>query len=102
MLFELVKKRADAILVVPETLDEFMPVLTAVPLQFLAYHIAVLKGTDVDQPRNLAKSNRKSLNLPLLIKMMRRENGRVEGLSDYLSGGHIPGNAFYAFSRETG
>ena len=49
-------KRADAILVVPETLDEFMPVLTTVPLQLLAYHIAVLKGTDVDQPRNLAKS----------------------------------------------
>jgi glucosamine--fructose-6-phosphate aminotransferase (isomerizing) len=50
------EKRADAVLVVPETLDEFMPVLTAVPLQLLAYHIAVLKGTDVDQPRNLAKS----------------------------------------------
>ena len=50
------EKRADAVLVVPETLDEFMPVLTAIPLQLLAYHIAVLKGTDVDQPRNLAKS----------------------------------------------
>ncbi|MBN2426719.1 MAG: glutamine--fructose-6-phosphate transaminase (isomerizing) [Deltaproteobacteria bacterium] len=49
-------KRADAVLVVPETLDEFMPILTVVPLQLLAYHIAVLKGTDVDQPRNLAKS----------------------------------------------
>jgi len=49
-------KRADAVLVVPETFDEFMPVLTAIPLQLLAYHIAVLKGTDVDQPRNLAKS----------------------------------------------
>ena len=33
-----------------------MPVLTSIPLQLLAYHIAVLKGTDVDQPRNLAKS----------------------------------------------
>jgi glucosamine--fructose-6-phosphate aminotransferase (isomerizing) len=33
-----------------------MPVLTVIPLQLLAYHIAVLKGTDVDQPRNLAKS----------------------------------------------
>jgi glutamine---fructose-6-phosphate transaminase (isomerizing) len=33
-----------------------MPVLTTVPLQLLAYHIAVYRGTDVDQPRNLAKS----------------------------------------------
>jgi glucosamine--fructose-6-phosphate aminotransferase (isomerizing) len=32
------------------------PILFAVPLQLLAYHIAVLRGTDVDQPRNLAKS----------------------------------------------
>ncbi len=40
----------------PAICDELMPVLTAVPLQLLAYHIAVLKGTDVDQPRNLAKS----------------------------------------------
>jgi len=53
---EELEKRADAILIVPETFDEFMPVLTAIPLQLLAYHIAVLKGTDVDQPRNLAKS----------------------------------------------
>jgi hypothetical protein len=40
----------------PPHLDDLMPVLTAIPLQLLAYHIAVLKGTDVDQPRNLAKS----------------------------------------------
>ncbi len=53
---EELEKRADAVLVVPDTLDEFMPVLTTIPLQLLAYHIAVLKGTDVDQPRNLAKS----------------------------------------------
>jgi glucosamine--fructose-6-phosphate aminotransferase (isomerizing) len=33
-----------------------MPVLTTIPLQLLAYHIAVYRGTDVDQPRNLAKS----------------------------------------------
>jgi glucosamine--fructose-6-phosphate aminotransferase (isomerizing) len=33
-----------------------MPILMAVPLQLLAYHIAVLRGADVDQPRNLAKS----------------------------------------------
>jgi len=48
--------KADVILVLPQIADELMPVLTAIPLQLLAYHIAVLKGTDVDQPRNLAKS----------------------------------------------
>ena len=40
----------------PAINDDLMPILTAIPLQLLAYHIAVLKGTDVDQPRNLAKS----------------------------------------------
>ncbi|MBN1142754.1 MAG: glutamine--fructose-6-phosphate transaminase (isomerizing) [Deltaproteobacteria bacterium] len=49
-------KKAEALLVVPETHDDFLPALTVIPLQLLAYHIAVLKGTDVDQPRNLAKS----------------------------------------------
>jgi glucosamine--fructose-6-phosphate aminotransferase (isomerizing) len=40
-----------------EDLGEFLTaILTVVPLQLLAYHIATLKGTDVDQPRNLAKS----------------------------------------------
>jgi glucosamine--fructose-6-phosphate aminotransferase (isomerizing) len=48
--------KADAVLVIPRLADDLMPVLTSVPLQLLAYHIAVLKGTDVDQPRNLAKS----------------------------------------------
>ncbi|HXV21333.1 MAG TPA: glutamine--fructose-6-phosphate transaminase (isomerizing) [Desulfuromonadales bacterium] len=48
--------KADVVLTLPSIVDELMPVLTAVPLQLLAYHIAVLKGTDVDQPRNLAKS----------------------------------------------
>jgi glucosamine--fructose-6-phosphate aminotransferase (isomerizing) len=47
---------ADHIFTVPRTLDLFTPVLTAVPLQLLAYHIAVLRGCDVDRPRNLAKS----------------------------------------------
>lgn len=41
---------------VPDTPEMFTPVLTALPLQLLAYHVAVLKGRDVDQPRNLAKS----------------------------------------------
>ncbi len=48
--------KVDAIIRVPETSDDLMPVLTSVPMQLLAYHIAVFKGTDVDQPRNLAKS----------------------------------------------
>ncbi|HAD03500.1 MAG TPA: glutamine--fructose-6-phosphate aminotransferase, partial [Desulfuromonas sp.] len=48
--------KSDAVLTVATCADELMPVLTAIPLQLLAYHIAVLKGTDVDQPRNLAKS----------------------------------------------
>ncbi len=50
------EEKADAVLVVPEAHDDFLPVLTVIPLQLLSYHIAVLKGTDVDQPRNLAKS----------------------------------------------
>jgi glucosamine--fructose-6-phosphate aminotransferase (isomerizing) len=41
---------------VPQTLPFLLPVLTTVPLQLLAYHIAVQRGCDVDQPRNLAKS----------------------------------------------
>ena len=48
--------KADLVLVVPSVPDELMPVITSIPLQLLAYHIAVIKGTDVDQPRNLAKS----------------------------------------------
>jgi glucosamine--fructose-6-phosphate aminotransferase (isomerizing) len=41
---------------VPETLDLLTPVLTVLPLQLLAYYIAVRRGCNVDQPRNLAKS----------------------------------------------
>jgi len=48
--------KAETVLVVPQTIDDLMPVLTTIPLQLLSYHIAVFKGTDVDQPRNLAKS----------------------------------------------
>jgi glutamine---fructose-6-phosphate transaminase (isomerizing) len=47
---------ADDILYVPETDELLSPLLTVLPLQYLAYYVAVLKGTDVDQPRNLAKS----------------------------------------------
>ncbi len=48
--------RADDVLFVPDLGEFLTPLLCAIPLQLLAYHIAVLKGTDVDQPRNLAKS----------------------------------------------
>ncbi len=50
------KGRIDAEIRIPETLDLLMPVLASVPLQLLAYYIAVKRGTNVDQPRNLAKS----------------------------------------------
>jgi glucosamine--fructose-6-phosphate aminotransferase (isomerizing) len=43
-------------LAMPEVADFLAPILYAVPAQLLAYHTAVAKGTDVDQPRNLAKS----------------------------------------------
>jgi glucosamine--fructose-6-phosphate aminotransferase (isomerizing) len=49
-------KAADAVFTVPDVHPLLSPILFAVPLQLLAYHIAVLRGTDVDQPRNLAKS----------------------------------------------
>lgn len=48
--------KADYVIPVPECGDFAAPILYVVPLQMLAYHVAVLKGTDVDQPRNLAKS----------------------------------------------
>jgi len=51
-----VKSRADHVLYVPRTLPMLQPLLSVVPLQLLAYHMAVLRGCDVDQPRNLAKS----------------------------------------------
>ncbi len=53
---ELVEGLADHILWVPETPWMLSPVVTVIPLQILAYHIAAIRGLDVDQPRNLAKS----------------------------------------------
>jgi glucosamine--fructose-6-phosphate aminotransferase (isomerizing) len=44
------------VVVVPRTNELLTPVLLTLPLQLLAYHVAVRRGTDVDQPRNLAKS----------------------------------------------
>jgi glucosamine--fructose-6-phosphate aminotransferase (isomerizing) len=53
---ELVANMADLVLWIPETPWMLSPVITVLPLQLLAYHIAALRGLDVDQPRNLAKS----------------------------------------------
>ena len=52
----LVSNMSDFTITVPETEECLTPLLTVIPLQLLAYHIAVVKGYDVDQPRNLAKS----------------------------------------------
>jgi len=51
-----IKRHADHLITVPQTPELFQPLLTVVPLQLLAYHAAVLRGHDVDKPRNLAKS----------------------------------------------
>jgi glucosamine--fructose-6-phosphate aminotransferase (isomerizing) len=49
-------KKAEATLLVPPCPNDLIPVILTIPLQLLSYHVAVMKGTDVDQPRNLAKS----------------------------------------------
>ncbi|MFB3909012.1 MAG: glutamine--fructose-6-phosphate transaminase (isomerizing) [Candidatus Eisenbacteria bacterium] len=51
-----IEKRADHVIHIPRTCDPLTPLLSVIPLQLLAYHMAVLRGCDVDQPRNLAKS----------------------------------------------
>jgi glutamine---fructose-6-phosphate transaminase (isomerizing) len=51
-----IKEAADHVLYIPPAPEELLPILEIVPLQLLAYHIAVRRGCDVDQPRNLAKS----------------------------------------------
>ena len=53
---EKVKNLADEFIELPQTLECLEPLLATIPLQLLAYHIAICKGKDVDQPRNLAKS----------------------------------------------
>lgn len=53
---ETIKSMADHIIEVPETADFLSPLLTVIPLQLLSYYIAVMRGCNVDQPRNLAKS----------------------------------------------
>jgi glucosamine--fructose-6-phosphate aminotransferase (isomerizing) len=53
---EEIVEKVDHFIHIPKTLPPLMPILSVIPLQLLAYHIAVLRGCDVDQPRNLAKS----------------------------------------------
>lgn len=53
---EQVRELADHVIEVPETIESLTPLLTTIPLQLLSYHIAVMRGCNVDQPRNLAKS----------------------------------------------
>ena len=51
-----IQRFADHIITLPDTLECFQPLIASIPLQLMAYHIAVCKGKDVDRPRNLAKS----------------------------------------------
>jgi glucosamine--fructose-6-phosphate aminotransferase (isomerizing) len=51
-----ISEMVDHVLYIPETIDALTPILSVIPLQLLAYHIAVMRGCDVDKPRNLAKS----------------------------------------------
>lgn len=53
---KLISQYADHVIELPDTLECFQPLIASIPLQLLAYHIAVCKGKDVDRPRNLAKS----------------------------------------------
>lgn len=53
---DMIDKMVDYTIKIPDTIRMLMPILTVIPLQLLAYHIAVKKGLNVDQPRNLAKS----------------------------------------------
>jgi glutamine---fructose-6-phosphate transaminase (isomerizing) len=51
-----IEKQADKVIYIPDCRDEITPLLSVVPLQLLAYHIAKLRGCDIDKPKNLAKS----------------------------------------------
>ena len=55
-LWRLLDGNTDSIVAIPEMSPTLAPIAIAIPLQLLAYHIAVRRGCDVDQPRNLAKS----------------------------------------------
>lgn len=51
-----IRSKTDHVILIPKTKDFLIPILSVIPLQLLAYHVAVLRGCNVDQPRNLAKS----------------------------------------------
>jgi len=51
-----ISEMVDHVFYIPETIDALTPILSVIPLQLLAYHMAVMRGCDVDKPRNLAKS----------------------------------------------
>ena len=53
---DLIPKMAEYVIEVPATNEALMPLVSVIPLQLLSYHIAVMRGCNVDQPRNLAKS----------------------------------------------
>ena len=53
---KLIEHQADKVIYIPDCIDEVTPILSIVPLQLLAYYIAVMRGCDVDKPKNLAKS----------------------------------------------
>jgi glucosamine--fructose-6-phosphate aminotransferase (isomerizing) len=53
---ERIRELADEVIYIPKVHEFVQPIVATIPLQLLAYHIAVLRGCDVDQPRNLAKS----------------------------------------------
>ncbi len=52
----LIPSMAQYVIEVPATIEHLMPMVSVIPLQLLSYHIAVMRGCNVDQPRNLAKS----------------------------------------------
>ena len=51
-----IKKIVDNVIYIPKTLEMLTPILSIIPLQLFAYHVGVLRGCDVDKPRNLAKA----------------------------------------------
>jgi glucosamine--fructose-6-phosphate aminotransferase (isomerizing) len=53
---EIAESFGDKVVAMPCSADKTTAILSTIPLQLLSYHVAVLRGTDVDQPRNLAKS----------------------------------------------
>jgi len=53
---KIIPTMADYIIEVPQAHEALMPLIAVIPLQLLSYHIAVMRGCNVDQPRNLAKS----------------------------------------------